>query len=113
MKYTTNCRSREIIVTIIAIAIVISMLFIGTKVLKIGQTEYVEELDGETRTVASTQINFREEPWGNIIGTLKKGQKVELTGNRQEATIGSPKSDFWYEVYADGTTGWVSEDGIK
>lgn len=52
----------------------------------------------ETGTVALADVlNVRSAPWGDIIGTIKKGDKVTITGQ-----IGD-----WYKVSHNGKTAYV------
>lgn len=114
MKQATLSRIGEIILRAIEIVAVLLLIeFAMRDVLGVTKTKYNEKFYGEVRTVTSAEINFREEPRGNIIGTLKKGEKVKLTGNWREASIGRPDDDIWYEVTVNGTTGWVYANYVK
>ncbi len=47
--------------------------------------------------VTAEALNIRSAPWGDIIGTYKKGDKIEILG-----TLGD-----WYKVEYNGKTGYV------
>ncbi len=53
-------------------------------------------------TINSEDVNLRSDAgtWAAVVGTMWNGEWVEIT-------LG-PTEDGWYEVSADGMTGWVS-----
>ena len=53
-------------------------------------------------TVNSDDVNLRSDAgtWAEVLGTMWNGEWVEIT-------LG-PTEDGWYEVSADGVSGWVS-----
>ncbi|MFZ2957261.1 MAG: SH3 domain-containing protein [Candidatus Ozemobacteraceae bacterium] len=63
-----------------------------------------EENTSKTGTVnVSTSLNVRLAPWGKIIGKLKKGDKVTITG----------KSGEWYIISYNGKKAYVHSHYIK
>ncbi len=55
-------------------------------------------------TVTASALNLRTGVWGDILGTLGRGESVMITGKR----------NGWYSVRtADGRTGWVSGRYIR
>lgn len=50
--------------------------------------------------------NLRDKPWGKVVGTLKKGQKLEI--------VGTEKVDgkTWYKVRVGDKTAYVFEAGV-
>jgi hypothetical protein len=52
-------------------------------------------------SVAAPQLNLRAEPgtWAPIIGQLWQGESLAL--------LAGPTPDDWYQVQADGQTGWA------
>ena len=83
--------------------IVIMILLV---VLSTPKTKLDEELQGEIRKISYIEVNLREEPSRNakIITTLSQGDRVTLTGNKNESILGD---DIWYEVSTEEETGWV------
>src|SRR5215208_7196782 len=52
-------------------------------------------------SVAAPQLNLRAEPgtWAPVVGQLWQGERVAL--------LDGPTPDDWYQVQADGQTGWA------
>lgn len=61
-----------------------------------------------TYSVLATSLNLRDKPGGNVIGWLKRDQKIQNDGTKQ-----SFNGTTWYKVTADKKTGWVSGKYIK
>lgn len=63
-----------------------------------------------TGVLNTAEINFRQSPnlQARILGTLKKGEKVEvLKRSKHRENIG-PDNDYWYRLErADGQMGWA------
>ena len=58
----------------------------------------------ESVSVAAPQLNLRAEPgtWAQVIGQLWQGERLAL--------LAGPTPDDWYQVQADGQTGWAYGD---
>ncbi len=58
----------------------------------------VEQTAAVSGTVALAEVlNMRSSPWGDIIGTLTKGQKVSIIGSNGD----------WYKISANGKTAYI------
>ena len=65
-----------------------------TNTSKIAKTDNNEKKSG---IITASELNIRSTPWGDIIGTYKKGDKIEILG-----TLGD-----WYKVNYKGKTGYI------
>jgi hypothetical protein len=62
----------------------------------------------ELTIVCDNTINLRQSPSTNsaIIRGLANGQSCKIISRGKQATL-SGKTDFWYEIKAEGDIGWV------
>lgn len=65
--------------------------------------EILNSIDGVTGTVIASVLNVRDNIQGNIIGTLKKGDKVKLY----------KYDNGWYHIYYGNNGAWVKSEYIN
>lgn len=67
---------------------------------------------GDTAYVTGNSVNVRSTPGGKVIGSLKKGTKVTVTGKYEGA--GSWSSQYvWIPIKAGTTTGWIASSYLN
>lgn len=95
--YKTNV----IIMAICLILLVIIAIFSNNHQL---EENYYPELDGAKYLITAEEINVRETPKGKIVGKLKKGDQVTLSGVTYELPVKYQRSDdgtlydYWVEL---------------
>jgi hypothetical protein len=89
-----RCRTRGVVGWLAAVVVAIAIAVVAP-----AGTQAQEGV-----SVAAPQLNLRAEPgtWAPVIGQLWQGEPLAL--------LAGPTPDDWYQVQADGQTGWAYGD---
>ncbi len=95
-----------------ALALILTFSFVLFLLVSNFGNNFDDSIAGTTAQVKWSEVNLRKDhsTSSEIVGLLKQGEKVVLTGNTFEYSDGPHPS--WYEVQVNNSTGWVVAEAV-